>query len=104
MHNSVTTTLGGSYPGQLFDVILANPPFAGTVQTESILSDLNHGLDKRSTELLFCKWFIDHLKDSGRAGVIVPQGVLTGSNKAHKFLRKTLLEENRNSRFPIWSV
>ena len=94
MHNSVTTTLGGSYPGQLFDVILANPPFAGQVQAESILSDLNHGLNTRATELLFSKWFIDPLNDGGRAGVIVPQGVLTGSSNAHKYLRKTLLEEN----------
>jgi len=94
MHNSVTTTLGGSYPGKKFDVILANPPFAGSVQTESILSDLNHGLNTKSTELLFCKWFIDHLNDGGRAGFIVPQGVLTGSSNAHKALKKSLLENN----------
>jgi type I restriction enzyme M protein len=94
MHNSVTTTLGGAYPGDHFDVILANPPFAGSVQAESILSDLNHGLNTRATELLFCKWFIDHLNDGGRAGVIVPQGVLTGSSRAHKALRKSLLEQN----------
>ena len=94
MHNSVTTNLGGSYPGEKFDVILANPPFAGSVQQESILSDLNHGLNTKATELLFCKWFIDHLHDGGRAGVIVPQGVLTGSSNAHKAIRKTLLEQN----------
>ena len=94
MHNSVTTNFGGSYPGEKFDVILANPPFAGSVQAESILSDLNHGLNTRSTELLFCKWFIDHLNNEGRAGVIVPQGVLTGSSNAHKALRKNLLEQN----------
>jgi type I restriction enzyme M protein len=94
MHNSVTTNLGGSYPGEKFDVILANPPFAGSVQAESILSDLNHGLNTRSTELLFCKWFIDHLNAGGRAGVIVPQGVLTGSSNAHKAIRKILLEQN----------
>ena len=94
MHNSVTTTLGGSYPSEKFDVILANPPFSGSVQAESILSDLNHGLDTKATELLFCKWFIDHLNDGGRAGVIVPQGVLTGSHNAHKTIRKTLLEQN----------
>jgi type I restriction enzyme M protein len=94
MHNSVTTNLGGSYPGEKFDVILANPPFAGAVQRESILSDLNHGLNTRATELLFCKWFIDHLNDGGRAGVIVPQGVLTGSSNAHKAIRNILLEQN----------
>ena len=94
MHNSVTTTLGGSYPGEKFDVILANPPFAGSVQSESILSDLNHGLNTKATELLFCKWFIDHLNDGGRAGVVVPQGVLTGSSNAHKAIKKSLLENN----------
>ena len=94
MHNSVTTTLGGSYPSEKFDVILANPPFAGSVQAESIISDLNHGLNTRATELLFCKWFIDHLNDGGRAGVIVPQGVLTGNSNAHKSIRKNLLENN----------
>lgn len=94
MHNSVTTNLGGSYPGEKFDVILANPPFAGAVQAESILSDLNHGLNTRATELLFCKWFIDHLNEGGMAGVIVPQGVLTGSSNAHKAIRKILLEQN----------
>ena len=50
-----------SIPGQLFDVILANPPFAGKVQEESILADLNYKLNTRATELLFLKWFIDHL-------------------------------------------
>ena len=94
MHNSVTTTLGGSYPGEKFDVILANPPFAGSVQAESILSDLNHGLNTKATELLFCKWFIDHVKEGGRAGVVVPQGVLTGSSNAHKAIKKSLLENN----------
>ena len=94
MHNSVTTTLGGSYPGEQFDVILANPPFAGSVQEESILSDLNHGLNTKATELLFCKWFIDHVKEGGRAGVVVPQGVMTGSSNAHKAIKKSLLENN----------
>ena len=59
--NPLTTGFGGPYPGQLFDVILANPPFAGKVQEESILADLNYKLNTRATELLFLKWFIDHL-------------------------------------------
>src|SRR2546427_9074 len=60
--------------GLSFDVILANPPFAGKIQKESILADIN--LPTRDTELLFVKWFIDHLTPGGRAGVIVPAGVL----------------------------
>jgi len=89
MHNPLTTGKGGSYPGLLFDAILANPPFAGKIQKESILSDIN--LDTRDTELLFLKWFIDHLNPGGRAGVIVPNGVLFGSNKADRKVRELLL-------------
>jgi type I restriction enzyme M protein len=88
-HNPLTTTETGQYPGQLFDIILANPPFAGRVQKESILADIN--LDTRDTELLFLKWFLDHLTDSGRAGVIVPNGVLFGSGKADRKVRELLL-------------
>jgi type I restriction enzyme M protein len=78
----------------LFDVILANPPFSGKVQDESVLPDLNYKLNTRATELLFLKWFIDHLSPSqGRAGVIVPNGVLFGSNKAATSLRELLLTE-----------
>ena len=91
--NPLTTGFGGVYPGQRFDVILANPPFAGKVQEESILADLNYKLNTRATELLFLKWFIDHLTPGGRAGVIVPSGVLFGSNNAATKLREMLLTE-----------
>ena len=91
--NPLTTGFGGVYPGQRFDVILANPPFSGKVQEESILADLNFRLDTRSTELLFLKWFIDHLTPNGRAGVIVPNGVLFGSTNAATKLREVLLTE-----------
>jgi type I restriction enzyme M protein len=74
-------------------VVLANPPFAGKIQQESILSDLNHGLNTRATELLFLKWFIDHLTHGGRAGVIVPSGVLFGSGNAATKLRQQLFTE-----------
>jgi type I restriction enzyme M protein len=93
MMNPITTGFGGVYPGRRFDIILANPPFAGKVQDESILSDLNYKLNTRATELLFLKWFIDHLSPNGRAGVIVPNGVLFGSNNAATSLRELLLTE-----------
>lgn len=93
MKNALTTGFGGAYPGKLFDVILANPPFAGRVQEESILSDLNYKLNTRATELLFLKWFIDHLAPNGRAGVIVPNGVLFGSTNAATSLREMLLTQ-----------
>lgn len=87
--NPLTTTVNGQYPGQLFDAILANPPFAGRVQKESILADL--ALETRDTELLFLKWFLDHLSVGGRAGVIVPNGVLFGSGKSDRKVRELLL-------------
>ncbi len=93
LRNPLTTGFGGAYPGKLFEVILANPPFAGRVQDESILSDLNYKLNTRATELLFLKWFVDHLAVGGRAGVIVPNGVLFGSNNAATGLREMLLTE-----------
>jgi len=93
MRNPLTTGFGGVYPGQRFDCVLANPPFAGKVQDESILSDLNYKLNTRATELLFLKWFIDHLTPNGRAGVIVPQGVLSDRTKAGKYLRSMLLND-----------
>jgi len=93
LHNPLTTGKGGSYPGLLYDVILANPPFSGKVQAESILTDLNHKLNTRATELLFLKWFVDHLTLGGRAGVIVPNGVLFGSTSAARTIRRRLLDE-----------
>jgi len=91
--NPLTTGFAGNYPGKLYDCILANPPFSGKVQDESILADLNYKLNTRATELLFLKWFIDHLAPGGRAGVIVPNGVLFGSNNAATQLRELLLTE-----------
>ena len=59
-------------------MILANPPFAGKVQSESILSDLNHGLNTRATELLFLKWFIDHLAPGAAPASSCPTGFCFG--------------------------
>jgi type I restriction enzyme M protein len=89
LHNPLTTSKGNPYPGLTFDAMLANPPFAGKIQKESILADIN--LATRDTELLFLKWFLDHLNPGGRAGVIVPNGVLFGSNKADRKVRELLL-------------
>ena len=91
--NPLTMSFSGAYPGKLYEIILANPPFSGKIQDESILSDLNYKLNTRATELLFLKWFIDHLAPGGRAGVIVPNGVLFGSTNAATSLRELLLTE-----------
>lgn len=89
--NPLTQSLGGVYPSQQFDYVLANPPFSGAIQKESILEDIN--LSTRDTEKLFLKWFIDHLAPNGCAGVIVPNGVLFGSDKSSVKLREMLIRQ-----------
>lgn len=90
-HNTLTTPLARGYSNQKFSIILANPPFAGKIQQESVQEDLCTGFNSRATELLFLKWIVDHLEDGGHAGVIVPNGVLFGSTKAHQTIREMLL-------------
>ncbi len=75
-----------------FDIILANPPFTGTVDEESIHDNLKVICDTKKTELLFVALFIRMLNTGGRCACIVPDGVLFGSTKAHKSLRQELVE------------
>lgn len=75
-----------------YTVCLANPPFAGTVDSESINDNLKAICNTKKTELLFIALFIRMLKNGGRCACIVPDGVLFGSSKAHKDLRKELVE------------
>lgn len=74
-----------------WDVILANPPFAGAVDRDSISEDLRMGT--RATEVLFLKYMIDHLSPDGRAGVIVPEGIVFSGSNAYKKIRKMLIED-----------
>lgn len=78
-----------------FSLILANPPFAGSLDYESTAKDLLQTVKTKKTELLFVALFLRLLKTGGRAAVIVPDGVLFGSSKAHKKLRKALVEEQK---------
>ncbi|EGO63404.1 type I restriction-modification system subunit M [Acetonema longum] len=78
-----------------FDVILANPPFTGTVDAEGIHDNLKAVCDTKKTELLFVALFLRMLKKGGRCACIVPDGVLFGSTKAHKTLRKELVENHQ---------
>jgi type I restriction enzyme M protein len=78
-----------------FSLILANPPFAGSLDYESTAKDLQAIVKTRKTELLFVALFLRLLKAGGRAAVIVPDGVLFGSSKAHKTLRRLLVEEHK---------
>ena len=90
------------------DLILANPPFEGSVDMGEVSHDLLKLLGKRvpktqpknrrlnvKTELLFLALILQMLKEGGRAAVIVPDGVLFGSSKAHQKLRKVLVEDHR---------
>ena len=73
-----------------YDLILANPPFSGTINRDAIQEDI--GLNTAKTELLFLKYMYDHLVDGGRCAVIVPEGVLFGSTTAHKKMRELLID------------
>lgn len=74
-----------------YDIVLANPPFAGSINKEAILEDFD--LKTTKTELLFGEYFYKHLAPKGKAAIIVPEGVLFGSTNAHKKLREWLLDE-----------
>jgi type I restriction enzyme M protein len=78
-----------------YSVVLANPPFAGSLDYEQCAKDLQQIVKTKKTELLFLALFLRLLKIGGRAAVIVPDGVLFGSSKAHKSLRKMLVEEHK---------
>jgi type I restriction enzyme M protein len=76
-----------------YSLILANPPFAGSLDYESTAKDLQQIVKTKKTELLFLALFLRLLQTGGRAAIIVPDGVLFGSSNAHKTLRKMLVEE-----------
>jgi type I restriction enzyme M protein len=78
-----------------YTLVLANPPFAGSLDHENVAKDLQRVVKTKKTELLFLALFIRLLKPGGRAAVIVPDGVLFGSSKAHKELRRLLVEEQK---------
>jgi type I restriction enzyme M protein len=78
-----------------YSLILANPPFAGSLDYENTAKDLQAIVKTKKTELLFLALFLRLLKPGGRAAVIVPDGVLFGSSKAHKQLRQMLVEEQK---------
>ena len=78
-----------------YSLVLANPPFAGSLDYEHTAKDLQAIVKTKKTELLFLALFIRLLKPGGRAAVIVPDGVLFGSSNAHKTLRKILVEDQK---------
>jgi type I restriction enzyme M protein len=78
-----------------YSMVLANPPFAGSLDYEATAKDLQQIVKTKKTELLFLALFLRLLKIGGRAAVIVPDGVLFGSSKAHKDLRRMLVEDHK---------
>ena len=78
-----------------YSMILANPPFKGSLDADSVSADLLKVTNTKKTELLFLALFIRMLKIGGRCACIVPDGVLFGSSNAHKQIRKTLIEDNK---------
>jgi len=78
-----------------YSLVLANPPFAGSLDNETTAKDLLRVVKTKKTELLFLALFLRLLKVGGRAAVIVPDGVLFGSSKAHKEFRRILIEDNK---------
>ncbi len=79
----------------MYSLILANPPFKGSLDADIVSPDLLKLCQTKKTELLFLALFIKMLKIGGRCACIVPDGVLFGSSKAHKAIRKELIENNR---------
>ncbi|MGI5949497.1 type I restriction-modification system subunit M [Peptoniphilus sp.] len=78
-----------------YTLVLANPPFKGSLDKDVVSDDLNRITNTKKTELLFIALFLAILKSGGRAAVIVPDGVLFGASNAHKSLRKELIENNK---------
>ena len=78
-----------------YSLILANPPFKGSLDYDIVSADLLKMCKTKKTELLFLALFLRMLKVGGRCACIVPDGVLFGSSKAHKDIRKEIIENNR---------
>lgn len=78
-----------------YSLVLANPPFKGSLDAESVSGDLLKVCKTKKTELLFLALFLRILRIGGRCACIVPDGVLFGSSKAHKAIRKEIVENQR---------
>jgi type I restriction enzyme M protein len=89
-------SLSEGHPGDdRYTLVLANPPFAGSLDQETVSKDLQKLVKTRKTELLFLVLMIRMLRNGGRAAVIVPEGVLFGSSNAHKAVRKLLIDDHK---------
>lgn len=80
---------------EMYSLILANPPFKGNLDADTVSTDLQKVCKTKKTELLFLALFVRMLKIGGRCACIVPDGVLFGSSNAHKAIRKEIVENQR---------
>ncbi|MGL5437391.1 MAG: N-6 DNA methylase [Lachnospiraceae bacterium] len=78
-----------------YSVILANPPFKGSLDSEAVAPSLTAITDTKKTELLFLALFLRSLQVGGRCACIVPDGILFGTSTAHKSIRKEIIENNK---------
>ena len=78
-----------------YTLVLANPPFTGSLDLEGVANNLLKVTKTKKTELLFLALMLRILKKGGRCAVIVPDGVLFGASKAHKQIRKEIIENNK---------
>ena len=78
-----------------YSIILANPPFKGSLDADTVSTDLLKVCKTKKTELLFLALFLRMLRVGGRCACIVPDGVLFGSSTAHKAIRKEIIDGNR---------
>ncbi len=96
--DSLSSSFAERYPKlakNAFDVILANPPFKGSLDDKDVAADLLRVVKTKKTELLFLALILRMLNPAGgRSATIVPDGVLFGSSNAHKDVRRVLVEEN----------
>ncbi|MDZ7620439.1 MAG: class I SAM-dependent DNA methyltransferase [Patescibacteria group bacterium] len=95
-------TLSNTFPEKFptmaadaFDLIMANPPFKGSLDYSDVHSSLTGKVKTKKTELLFLVLMLRMLKQGGRCAVVVPDGVLFGSSQAHKALRQMLIEQHQ---------
>jgi type I restriction enzyme M protein len=96
--DTLSSSFSEAFPRQAsggFDVVLANPPFKGSLDERDVHPALIQAVKTRKTELLFVALILRMLKTGGRSATIVPDGVLFGSSRAHVALRTMLVEHNR---------
>lgn len=86
---------GASDEAGIYDLILANPPFTGSLDYDSTSKDLQRVVKTKKTELLFLALILRLLKPGGQAAVIVPDGVMFGSSNAHKTLRQQIVDDHK---------